>query len=313
MKTLAQELLSRLKAIQYKNFFRNVVLSHQLIKSQDVDEFLIYMNSLFSEEQIKIYSAIIDNSSDATISNQEKINAIWDFDKIMYRGRFDDELKKHTDSMFKIFCELLLKVSEYDEIAKYIDEFLQDDNGVNLDEKLLLQQKTDLAIRLAEKERLLNISLKWIIEYFQRSKSTKVDLNRYKLEAFLLKTDSEKINEYIINSVISDNKYIREHMADIIGEKKLIAAEETLIIQLKRENNIFTVASIVEALGKIHSFKSLDIINEYLDKEADILIKNENYFVLKHIRNAILKIDPKDALKKFDNKYFEILAKNITI
>ena len=123
----------------------------------------------------------------------------------------------------------------------------------------------------------------------------------------------KKINEYIINSVISDNKYIREHMADIIGEKKLIAAEETLIIQLKRENNIFTVASIVEALGKIHSFKSLDIINEYLDKEADILIKNENYFVLKHIRNAILKIDPKDALKKFDNKYFEILAKNITI
>lgn len=102
-------------------------------------------------------------------------------------------------------------------------------------------------------------------------------------------------------------------MADIVGEKKLHIAEDALIVQLKRENNIYTVASIVEALGKIHSIKSIDVINEYLEKEADALIKNQNYFVLKHIRNALLKIDPQDALIKFDNKYFEILVKNITI
>ena len=102
-------------------------------------------------------------------------------------------------------------------------------------------------------------------------------------------------------------------MADIVGEKKLLIAEDALILQLKRESNLYTAASIVEALGKIHSTKSIDVINEYLEKEADTLIKNKNYFVLKHIRNALVKIDSQDELIKFDNKYFEILVKNITI
>ena len=102
-------------------------------------------------------------------------------------------------------------------------------------------------------------------------------------------------------------------MADIVGEIKLYIAEDTLITQLKRESNIFTIASIVEALGKIHSVKSIDIINQYLDKEADSLIQNKNYFVLKHIRNALVRINYQDALIKFDDKYFEILGKNITI
>lgn len=312
LKALSTELLSRLKANQYKNVFKNIIVANQLVKYQDLDEFLNYINHIFSEEQIKTYSFILDNSLAVTYSKQEIVNAIWDFDKILYREIKNEESKAQIDSLFNLFSELLLKVCDIDEIAKYIDEFMQG-NAIDLDEKTLLQYKTDLSIKLAEHGCLLNISLRWIIGYFQRSKSTNIDLNRYKLEAFLLKSDSEKINEYIINSITSDNNYIREHMADIVGEKKLHIAEDALIVQLKRENNIYTVASIVEALGKIHSIKSIDVINEYLEKEADALIKNQNYFVLKHIRNALVKIDPQDALIKFDNKFFEILVKNITI
>lgn len=82
-----------------------------------------------------------------------------------------------------------------------------------------MSYQTDLAIKFAEKLKLLEITAKWIVEYFQRSKSTHVDLNRYKLEAFLLKNESDQINEYIINALFSDNNYVREHMADIAGEK----------------------------------------------------------------------------------------------
>lgn len=255
----------------------------------------------------------MDNSIDNTITKQEIVNAIWDFDKVLFGGTNVIKTKENIDSLFILFSELLLRVSDIDEIIKYIDEFIQKETCSNLDDKTLLQYKTDLAIKLAEHGCLLNISLRWIIGYFQRSKSTNIDLNRYKLEAFLLKTNSEKINEYIINSIVSDNNYIREHMADIVGEKKLLIAEDALILQLKRESNLYTAASIVEALGKIHSTKSIDVINEYLEKEADTLIKNKNYFVLKHIRNALVKIDSQDELIKFDNKYFEILVKNITI
>lgn len=311
LKLLATELLSRLKANQYKNVFKNIIIDNQLTKYEDIDEFLYCINQLFSEEQVRIYSTILDDSIESNISKQEIINSIWDFDKVL----FGDELKNknNIDSMFNLFSELLLRVSDIDEIVKYIDEFMQNETCINFDNKTLLRYKTDLSIKFAEHGCLLDLSLKWIIEYFQRSKSTNVDLNRYKLEAFLLKSDSETVNEYIVNAILLDNNYIREHMADIVGEKKLYIAEDTLITQLKRESNIFTIASIVEALGKIHSVKSIDIINQYLDKEADSLIQNKNYFVLKHIRNALVRINYQDALIKFDDKYFEILVKNITI
>ena len=313
LKVLAEELLCRLKANQYKNVFKNIILANQLIKYQDIDEFLIYINRLFSEDHIKVYSSIIDNSLENVNVKQEIVNAIWDFDKVLRSEINNNMSKSYIDSLLSLFSELLLRVCDIDEITKYIDEFMQNENSIDLDDKTLLQYKTDLSIKLAEHGCLLNISLRWIIGYFQRSKSTNIDLNRYKLEAFLLKSNSEKINEYIINSIVSDNNYIREHMADIVGEKKLYIAEDALILQLQRESNIYTVASIVEALGKIHSIKCIEAINEYLEKEADTLIKNKNYFVLKHIRNALVKIDHQDALTKFDNKYFEILAKNITI
>lgn len=270
LKLLATELLSRLKANQYKNVFKNIIIDNQLTKYEDIDEFLYCINQLFSEQQVRIYSTILDDSIESNISKQEIINSIWDFDKVL----FGDELKNknNIDSMFNLFSELLLRVSDIDEIVKYIDEFMQNETCINFDNKTLLRYKTDLSIKFAEHGCLLDLSLKWIIEYFQRSKSTNVDLNRYKLEAFLLKSDSETVNEYIVNAIILDNNYIREHMADIVGEKKLYIAEDTLITQLKRESNIFTIASIVEALGKIHSVKSIDIINQYLDKEADSLI-----------------------------------------
>lgn len=313
LKLLATELLSRLRSNQYKNVFKNIIISNQLIKYQDIDEFLNCINQLFSESQIKIYSSILNDTTRSTISKKDIIDAIWDFDKVLFGEINVIKSVENMDSLFILFSELLLKVSDIDEIKKYIDEFIQKEDCSNLDDKTLIQYKTDLSIKLAEHGHLLNISLRWIIGYFQRSKSTNIDLNRYKLEAFLLKTDSQKINEYIINSILSDNAHIREHMADIVGEKKLFIAEEALILQLKRESNIYTVASIVEALGKIHSIKSINVINEYLEKEADTLIKNRNFFVLKHIRNALVKIDQKDELTKFDNKYFEILVKNITI
>ena len=103
---------------------------------------------------------------------------------------------------------------------------------------------------------------------------------KYRLNSELslaLDISKEKINEYIINSIVSDNNYIREHMADIVGEKKLLIAEDALILQLKRESNLYTAASIVEALGKIDSKKSIDTIKEWLNNNAEEAIKNGDY------------------------------------
>lgn len=311
LKELATKLLERLKANQYKNAFKKVISTKQLLKYDYIEDFLDYFSKNFSESHINTFTGLLDNATTISISSKlSTITSIWEYDKFLKNETLNSNADEHIPSLFKIFFEMLLSCSQIDEIAIFIDEFLHCSEYGELSGKKLLSFQTDLAIKFAENSKLIYITAKWIIEYFQRSKSTRVDLNRYKLEAFLLRSEDEQINEYIINALFSDNKYIREHMADIIGEKKLVIAEANLITQLKRETNEYATASIVEALGKIGSNKAIPTIKEWLENNASKAINNGDYFVIKHFRNAIIKIDMDKTLKEFDNKYFDILKLN---
>lgn len=309
LKALANKLLERLKANQYKIVFKKILSIKQILKYDDIDDFVDFFSKHFTEEQISIFSALLENTT--SISSISSITAaIWEYDKVLRNETCKFGTSDYISPLFKLFFEILLSCYKIDEIAIFIDEFLHSPEYGVICGKSLLSYQTDLAIKFAENLRLIDIVGKWIIEYFQRSKSTRVDLNRYKLEAFLLKSESDQINEYIVNALLSDNKYIREHMADIVGEKKLYLAEDNLITQLKRERNIYTTSSIVEALGKINSKKSIDAINEWLENNADEALNSGHYFAIKHFRNAIVKIDNNKALRDFDNKYFDVLKAN---
>lgn len=310
LKVLATQLLERLKANQYKNVFKSKLSIKQLLKYEDIDAFAEFFLKHFSEKKTLIYINLLDNTSVIPSSISSITEAIWEYDKFLREETNKIESEEFIIPLFKVFYEILLTCCQINEVEMFVDEFLHMYEYGALSNKKLLSCQTDLAIKFAENSKLIEITVKWIIEYFQRSKSTHVDLNRYRLEAFLLKSESEQINEYIANAVFSDNKYIREHMSDIIGEKKLLIAEDNLITQLKRETNIYTTASIVEALGKINSKKSLTTLNEWLDNNADETIKNGNYFAIKHFRNAITRIDNGKALNDFDSKYFDVLKLN---
>lgn len=310
LKELATKLLERLKANQYKNTLKKVLSIKQLLKYDDIDDFVDYFSKLFTEEQIFIYTALLDDNTAVSLSESSITASIWEYDRYLRRETQKVEAEDYLSPLFKLFCEILLSCYRIDEIAIFIDEFLHSHEYGALCGKSLLSYQTDLAIKFADNLKLIDITAKWIIEYFQRSKSTHVDLNRYKLEAFLLKSESDQIDEFISNALFSDNKYIREHMADIIGEKNLFIAEDNLIAQLKRETNIYTISSIVEALGKIGSKKSIPTINDWLENNADKTIENGSYFVIKHFRNAIAKIDNDKSLKDFDIKYFDVLKAN---
>ena len=309
LKQLATKLLERLKANQYKNAFKHELSMKQLLKYEEIDNFVDLFSNHFSKEEICIYSELLDGNT--TVTNVSSItDAVWKYDKFLRENANKPEIEEYISSLFKLFFEILLSCHQNDEIVLFIDNFLHDCEYGSLSSKKLLSYQTDLAIKFAENLKLIEITAKWIVEYFQRSKSTHVDLNRYKLEAFLLKNQSDQINDYIINALFSDNKYVREHMADIVGEKKLTAAEDNLIIQLKREKSIYTISSIVEALGKIDSKKSIDTIKEWLNNNAEVAIENGEYFAIKHFRNAIVKIDSRETLSDFDSKYFDVLKIN---
>lgn len=184
LKQLATKLLERLKANQYKNAFKHELSMKQLLKYEEIDNFVDLFSNHFSKEEICIYSELLDGNT--TVTNVSSItDAVWKYDKFLRENANKPEIEEYISSLFKLFFEILLSCHQNDEIVLFIDNFLHDCEYGSLSSKKLLSYQTDLAIKFAENLKLIEITAKWIVEYFQRSKSTHVDLNRYKLEAFL--------------------------------------------------------------------------------------------------------------------------------
>lgn len=310
LKKLAETLLIKLDACQFKNDFWNAVNSENIIDINQIDMFSEYCIDIFHEDTIKVFTDILENSNSIYPLSNEKREAFWKLDQTIRH-----EINQHTSAinismLFLLLYRLTIYSCEDAAISNYIQEFLKLAEFESLRTEQLISYQTDFAIELAKKEKLYDISMQWIISYFKKSKSTKVDLNRYKLESFLLCTENNAVNEYIVNALFSDNHYIREHMADIVGEKKLLFAEDNLIAQLNREDNIYTLASIMEAIGKIKSFKGAYEIFNCMEAKADELINKENFFVLKHARNSLIKIGNQELMSKFDQKYYKLLEAN---
>ena len=216
-------------------------------------------------------------------------------------------LTEVLDIIFEIFVEL----ADSDEIQNYIRNLLNDYfNLYNLTETKILEYKTKLALKLAKNEKYLDIALPWIIGYFSRSKSTTIDLNRYNIEHFLMTTNSNKVNDAIINSLLNPDCYIREHMSDIIGEKKLINASKLLFTQLPKEQNFFTAQSMIEAIGKLQQDGGIEIINKWSEANEKEILATHQLFVLKHALFAITSLDHtanKEHINAFTQKYGNIL------
>lgn len=177
-----------------------------------------------------------------------------------------------------------------------------------LNEATMIEKKIDLAVKLAENEKALSLVMPWIIDYFQKSKSASIDLNRYKLENLLMKTKNKTINEYIISSLDNDNCYIREHMSDIIGEKKLEEAINLLCFQLEKEENFFTASSIISAIGKLGKIEGIDNINLWIYNNLTEIRDTRQFFVLRRALIAIKSLDnteEKKYINEFNEKYYE--------
>lgn len=76
------------------------------------------------------------------------------------------------------------------------------------------------------------------------------------------------------------------------------------------EQNYFTVASIIEALGKIGDAESLQIILSWTAENSDKIISDHQYFLLKHIFKAIVLLDntsSQEHVMKFKELYSQYM------
>ena len=216
-----------------------------------------------------------------------------------------------TEGVLKIYHEILIACSYTSTAQLHASNFLNGtftDSFPSIEEKIKIW-KTDLAVALAKSNKMIPIVMPWIIRYFSETKTATIDLNRYKLEAFLMTSEHPAVNEIICNSIFDSNCYIREHMSDIIGEKRLTQATNNLCMQLTTEENYYAAVSEIEALGKLGNPDVLQYIIKWVDEHEANILKEKQFFVLKHVRISISKLDTvsKYYLKIFDEKYSGVL------
>lgn len=271
------------------------------------DEFIDILHHMIGDN-ISYVTEIMQNTR--SLEENQVISILDNFEKKLKEYV---SLESHSllSGLFDFYTELLISCSLYYDITPYIDRFLSEFFSNSLLNTVDIQTyKIDFILKFAKASCCLSVVMPWIVQYFRNSKFGTIDLNRYKLESFLLTTENKEVNNIICISMTDKDCHIREHFADIIGEKKLFEANTILCKQLLYEKNYFTAASIIEAMGKLGIPENATYIDKWLSENVATILETKNYFVLKHIRIALSKLDSVKR-KLFDEEYLIYLGEFI--
>lgn len=253
------------------------------------EEFVSYLHTNMGDDIVTLTAILSFKGTDMT---NEFIGAALDRYAIMIHNIIDHRRMELLPGVLKLYTELLISCSSSVPAEIHVSIFLGNFFCQhNLPYCEMIGYQTDMVVALAEKRKMLTIVLPWIIGYFSKSKAASIDLNRYKLEALLMTSDVDEINRAIINALFSTDCHVREHMADIVGEKQLQSAGDALCQQLRTEENYYTAISIMEALGKLNYEESLKVIEEWIEIHKESIIQSKMYTVFRHAQNAIIRLD----------------------
>lgn len=309
-KLLVSNILKSIEDVKYISDFQEILNIKGIIPyiSEDNGYFVDFLKQKLGKNLIQITKLLQENQQFNTQLDVESI--IKNYECILSETIKSGD-NKRIENCLKLYYEILKSSADLDcsiiSVQQFIDNSFFAINNIN-DSRIIIWQ-TDLCISMAKADKILHIVLPWIINYFSRTKTATIDLNRYKLEAFLVTSSDDKVNEVICNAVMDENCYIRENISDIIGEKKLYFAKSVLIKQLASEENYYTAISIIEALGKIGDSSCITDIMDWTTSHEKAIISQKQFFVLKHVRIALNKLDDgsDNVLEKFDKKYSKCL------
>lgn len=298
--SIIKEFISNNQSI---NDFHDALLARGIITSisDNQETFLDYLHNRLGDDIVTITKIL--NYQYKEVEDTVIEDALDRYQLLVHRSieaKMDDILQ----DILRLYIEMLISCSSYLATETHVSFFLGDffaQHKLSMAE--VLDHQTNMAVALATKKKQLMIVLPWIINYFSRSKAATIDLNRYKLESFLMTTEYEEINQAIVNAVFSKDCHIREHLADIIGEKRLTVAKDALFMQLMAEENYYTAVSIIEAIGKLGQIDGIAQIEKWTKKHIDDIIESKMFSVFRHIKNAVIRLDSTP-----DHKYISALV-----
>lgn len=306
LKYLAALLKQSLQKRKYVSEFDDILNIKGIIEyvHDNQDEFIDVLHDMIGDNMSYVIEIMQNIHS---LEENHVLNIVDDFEKKLKNYVF---LESHLwlSGLFNFYSELLIACGLYYDITPYINRFVET-FFVNspLSSVEVQTYKIDFMLKFAKNNCCLGCVMPWIVQYFRNSKFGTIDLNRYKLESFLLTTESKEVNDIICISMTDKDCHIREHFADIIGEKKLVEANTILCKQLLLEKNYFTAASIIEAMGKLEIPEDTIYINDWLSENEKAVLETKNYFVLKHIRISLSKLNDTER-QHFDEKYLQYLG-----
>ncbi|WP_400203640.1 hypothetical protein [Candidatus Methanomassiliicoccus intestinalis] len=277
---------------RYVSDFYDALNAHGIFQQSHNNQeiFLNYLQQKLRATDIITLTNILYNQSEE-YSHKDEENILNTYQSIIY-DVINEKKTEILPEILRLYGELLASCKDLDIVEIHINAFLNESFiHYNLSASDIDSYKTDLVVLLAEKRKLSNITLSWMINYFKKSKAATIDLNRYKLESFLMNYNYDEVNDLICNALLDKDCHVREHFADIAGEKRLSMAENNLRIKLINENNFYTARSIIEAMGKIGNVESIRFIFNWLSQNKQEIISTKNYFVFRHAHIAITKLD----------------------
>jgi|GEM_PF-483866 len=316
LKLMISQLKQSLKEKQYISEFHEIlnIKGITAISSDTHEEFLEFLQYNIPDSIATIVSIL--NMRFSEIKEQDVDHFFEEYQTFIHRA-INAGKKELLPAIFKLYSELIIASDQYVVSEMQVSYFF---NGFfsqhNLLESEITGYQSDMAINLATKKKLFTVVLQWIIQYFTRSKSASVDLNRYKLEAFLMTTNHIEVDRALISALFAKDCHIREHIADIIGEKKLVSAKDALFCQLAAEENYYSAVSIIEAIGKLGFEDGINIINTWLKYHCDEIIKRELFFVLRHIQITFARLDKSSdegVRKAFARQYGQYLTEYVPL
>lgn len=301
LKLLTAQIKDYINSNKYLTDFYEILNIKDIIPfvSDNQEEFVEYITTLLENDIIIITELLNNELVEFSLNEIESVFRHYEniIQTTINNNRFDV-----LNGVLKIYFELIYNC-QYVQVSEiYLNSFINKDWG--LPESV--SWKVDLLYKLVFGKKLLHICLPWIIDYFSVLRSTNIDLNRYQLERLLLTCNYDEVNKSILNALYSPNFYIREVMADLIGEKRIRDGLEILYNRLAVEDHIYVSRSIVEAIGKIDDISGIDRLLNWFESHKSKFDEVKYYGIYNHMTYAIQRMDTsptKIYFQSFIEKY----------
>lgn len=286
MKLLSAQIKKYIQNNKYLSDFYEILNIKGIIPyvSDNQDDFVEYITTELNDD-INILTDIL--SDELSERNESEIETIFSKYENLITKTINTKRIDMLDGLLKIYFELISNCSNMPFSEVYLNRFVINEFGMSDS----ISWKVDLMCKLVYEKKMLNYCLPWILEYFSKLRVTNIDLNRHKLERLLMTCNYNEVNERIIDALFSPNCYIREYMADIIGEKKLKCGLDMLYQRLNIEQNNYVCRSIVEAIGKIDNISGINRLLKWFNNNRRRFDETKYSGIYDHMTYAIQRMD----------------------